>query len=43
MVTQASITARPFFEDQGFRVVKRNGIERAGVELTNFTMAKRLA
>ena len=42
MVTQASITARPFFERQGFRVVKRNSIERAGVELTNFTMAKSL-
>ena len=43
MVTQASITARPFFERQGFRVVKRNSIKRAGVKLTNFTMAKTIA
>ena len=42
MVTDASITARPFFERQGFHVVKQNSIERDGVELTNFTMEKRL-
>lgn len=42
MVTEASITARPFFERQGFSMVKENRIERVGVELTNFTMEIRL-
>lgn len=42
IVTDASITARPFFERQGFKLLKQNSIERAGTELTNFTMEKRL-
>ena len=42
MVAQASITARPFFERQGFRVVRQNSIVRGEVELINFTMEKRL-
>ena len=42
MVTDASITARPFFERQGCVVVKQNRNQRAGIELTNFTMEKRL-
>ncbi len=42
IVTDASITARPFFEAQGFRLIKQNSVERHGVALTNFTMEKRL-
>ncbi len=42
IVTDASITARPFFERQGFKLLKRNSVKRAGTELTNFTMEKRL-
>ncbi len=42
IVTDASITARPFFERQGFRLIKQNSIERHGVTLTNFTMEKTL-
>lgn len=40
--TEASITARPFFERQGFRVVRRNVVVRSGVELVNFSMEKTL-
>ena len=43
LFTKASITARPFFERQGFRVVTRNSFERNGIELTNFTMEKLLS
>lgn len=42
MSVNASITARPFFERQGFHVVKRNSIHRGAVALTNFTMEKPL-
>jgi len=37
---EVSITARPFFESNGFRVVKQQTIVRRGIELTNFVMEK---
>ncbi len=40
--TEASITARPFFERLGFRVVREQTVVRQEVELTNFVMEKRL-
>lgn len=40
--TEASITARPFFERQGFRVVRRQTVQRRGVGLMNFVMEKPL-
>ena len=40
IVTHASITARPFFEARGYRVVKQQQVERLGVLLTNFVMEK---
>lgn len=40
--TEASITARSFFERHGFRVVRRNVVVRHGVELVNFSMEKTL-
>ncbi len=40
--THASLTARPFFERQGFRVVRRQTVERAGVAMDNFVMEKLL-
>ncbi len=40
MVTHASITARPFFEKFGFRVIKEQQVERKGIRLTNFIMEK---
>ncbi len=42
VVTHASITARPFFEKRGYRVIKERQVERRGVLLTNFVMEKRL-
>lgn len=41
ITTHASITALPFFEKRGYRVVKEQQVERRGVLLTNFVMEKR--
>lgn len=38
----ASITARPFFEKRGYRLVREQQVERGGVFLTNFVMEKAL-
>lgn len=38
--THASITAKPFFEKRGYRVVKARRVERQGVFLTNYLMEK---
>lgn len=38
--THASITARPFFERRGWRVLRAQQVERRGVLLTNFIMEK---
>ncbi len=40
--TDASYVARPFFERQGFEVVRMNRNNRYGVELINFRMRKGL-
>lgn len=40
--TEASITARPFFGRQDFRVVREQTVVVRGVSLTNFVMEKRL-
>ena len=40
IVTHASITARPFFEKRGYKVVKEQQVERQGIFLTNFVMIK---
>jgi len=40
--TQASITAKPFFEGRGYNVVKAQQIERRGVTLNNFVMEKKV-
>lgn len=40
IVTHASITARPFFENRGYKVVKEQQVERQGIFLTNFVMEK---
>ena len=39
-LTHASITARPFFEKRGYRVVREQQVERQGVLLTNYVMEK---
>ncbi|MEG2931932.1 MAG: GNAT family N-acetyltransferase, partial [Ruthenibacterium sp.] len=41
--THASITAKPFFEKQGYGVVRENKVVRNGVALTNFIMEKPFA
>jgi len=41
--TEASITARPFFERHGFRVVREQTVTVRGVAMTNFAMEKLLA
>ena len=40
--TEASITARPFFEQQGFRVVREQMVSRRSVSMANFVMEKEL-
>lgn len=40
--THASVTARPFFEKRGYRVVKEQLAEVRGVRLKNFVMEKKL-
>lgn len=40
METHASLTARPFYEKRGYRVLKRQQVERNGQLLTNFVMKK---
>ncbi|WP_410508813.1 GNAT family N-acetyltransferase [Methanosarcina hadiensis] len=42
ITTQASITAKPFFEKRDYRVVKKQNVERKGQILTNFVMEKHL-
>ncbi len=42
MFTAASITAPPFFERQGFRVVREQTVRPRGVPMTNFAMEKLL-
>lgn len=38
--THASITAKPFFEQRGYTVVKEQQVERGGILLKNFVMRK---
>ncbi len=40
VTTHASITAKPFFESRGYRVIKEQQVERKGVILSNFVMQK---
>lgn len=42
VITHASITARPFFEHRGYRVLREQQVERWGVSLTNFVMEKQV-
>lgn len=39
--SDVSITARPFFEGRGYRVVEEQHVVRHGVELTNYRMEKK--
>ena len=39
--THASLTARPFFEGRGYRVLRRQTVVRRGISLDNYVMEKR--
>lgn len=40
ITTHASITAKPFFESRGYKVIKEQQVERQGTFLTNYVMEK---
>lgn len=40
ITTHASVTARPFFEKRGYKVVKEQQTERQGLFLKNYVMVK---
>jgi putative acetyltransferase len=42
LFTEASLTAKPFFEKQGFEVTEKQTVERQGILLDNFRMEKYL-
>ena len=41
ITTHASITAKPFFQVRGYRVVKAQQVQRQGILLTNYVMEKK--
>lgn len=41
ITTHASITAMPFFEKRGYRVLKEQYVERQGIKLKNYVMEKK--
>jgi len=43
LFTEASITARPFFEHRGFRIVEAQTVIRRGQRLANYRMERHLA
>lgn len=40
IITHSSITARPFFEKRGYKVLKEQKVEKEEILLTNFVMKK---
>ncbi len=40
IITHASITAKPFFENRGYKVIAEQQVKRQNVLLTNFVMEK---
>lgn len=40
IVTHASITAKPFFLERGYEVIREQKVFRKGIALTNYVMAK---
>lgn len=39
IITHASITAKGFFEQRGYHVIKKQQVERNGIYLTNYVMS----
>jgi len=42
ITVHASITAKPFFEKRGYHTIKFQEVEKQGIFLTNYIMAKKL-
>lgn len=42
ITTHTSITAKPFFENRGYTIIKKQQVERNGILLTNYIMQKTL-
>lgn len=42
IITDASITAKPFFENKGYKVIKEQQVELRGQVFTNFKMIKNI-
>lgn len=40
IIVHASITAKPFFEKRGYKVLREQQVERQGIFLTNYVMEK---
>lgn len=40
--THASITAKPFFEKRGYKIIKEQHVERDGIVLINYVMKKEI-
>ena len=40
ITTHASITAKPFFEQRGYKVIREQQVIRNGISLTNYVMTK---
>lgn len=40
IITHASITAKPFFEQRGYKIIKEQQVIRNGISLTNYVMEK---
>lgn len=40
IITYASITAKPFFEQRGYKIIKEQQVIRNGISLTNYVMEK---
>lgn len=40
ITTHSSITAKPFFEKRGYKIVKQQLVKRRGIFLTNYVMQK---
>ena len=42
LTTESSITAKPFFEKFGYKVIKEQQVYRLGQSLNNFVMKKEI-
>lgn len=40
--TEASVTAKPFFERRGYQIIRSQKVERKGITMPNFQMSKKL-